>query len=294
MEKILETKKLLFVTDFEKLWFDALRSLKDLRRSSFDHVVFLNVIERTRVAMRRGSGYGKSEEIRLREIANIRFIEWAEYLFEEGLEVGVYIVVGSLVKQVVSAVEKEGIDLIVMGHLRKNRLERLYSGSEVNEIIRRAKTPLLVFKYKTEKGDTYGRPFKKPILAVDWPSSRIEKILDTLTEFKDAIQELNIIHVASPREIKGNSVSGAQQTRKDFRRKLEELCDRFEERGVKAMPHIFIGDTVSEIEKAARECRATMIIAGSSGKGEWTEKWVGSVSGKLASESVLPTLVLPA
>ena len=42
-------------------------------------------------------GYRKDEEIRLREAANIRFIDWSENLFEQGLEVGVYIVVGTLV-----------------------------------------------------------------------------------------------------------------------------------------------------------------------------------------------------
>ncbi len=290
----METKKLLFVTNFEKLWFDALRSLSDLRKASFGHVVFLNVIERSKVAMHRGAGYNKSEEIRLREIANIRFIEWAEYLFEEGLEVGVYIVVGSFVKQVVTAVEKEGIDLIVMGHFERGRLEQLYSGTEVTEIIRRASAPLLVFKYKSEKGDMYGKPFKKPLLAIDWPSSPLQEIIDCLSGFKDAIKNINVIHVASEKEIKGNSIGRAQKTRKEFRRKLEKLCAVFEDIGIKARPHLFIGDKITEIEKAARECKATMIITGSSGKGEWKEKWVGSVSGKLAEKSVLPTLVIPA
>ena len=290
----METKKLLFVTDFEKLWFDALRSLRDLRDAAFGHVVFLNVIERSRVSMYRGAGYKKSEEIRLREIANIRFIEWAEYLFEEGLEVGVYIAVGSLVQQVVSAVEKEGVDLIVMGHFKKNRLEQFYSGSEVTEIIRRTSTPLLVFKYKSEKGETYGKPFKKPLLAIDWKLSSVEKVTDCLMEFKDVIQEINIVHVARESEIKGDSIGEAQKIRKDFRGKLEDMCDLFEENGIKAIPHLFVGDAMTEIEKAARECRATMIITGSSGKGEWKEKWVGSLSGKLAAESVLPTLIIPA
>ena len=290
----METKKLLFVTDFEKLWFDALRSLSDLRDAEFGHVVFLNVIERSRVSMYRGSGYKKSEEIRLREIANIRFIEWAEYLFEEGLEVGVYIAVGSLVQQVVSAVEKEGVDLIVMGHFKKGRLEQFYSGSEVTEIIRRTSTPLLVFKYKSESGETYGKPFKKPLLAIDWLVSPIDKITDYLMDFKDVIQEISIVHVARENEIKGDSIGEAQKIRKDFRRKLEEVCDLFEKNGIKATPHLFVGDVMTEIEKAARECRATMIITGSSGKGEWKEKWVGSLSGKLAAKSILPTLIIPA
>ena len=100
-------EKVLFVTKFEELWFDALESMLDLRQASLNHVVFLNVIQREKVALRRGKGYEKKEEVRLREMAHIRFINWAESLFEQGLEVGAYIVVGSLVQKVIMAVENE-------------------------------------------------------------------------------------------------------------------------------------------------------------------------------------------
>jgi hypothetical protein len=63
----MDIKKLLFVTRFDKLRFDALQSLMDLKKAALNHVVFLNVIERDKVAMRRGratkkalkSGFGK-------------------------------------------------------------------------------------------------------------------------------------------------------------------------------------------------------------------------------------------
>ena len=46
--------KLLFVTKFDELGFDALKSLLPLRKAALDHVVFLYVIERERVSMHRG------------------------------------------------------------------------------------------------------------------------------------------------------------------------------------------------------------------------------------------------
>jgi len=61
----MKNKKLLFVTQFEELWFDALQSLMDLRKTGFNHAVFLHVIERDKVAMRRGKGYLKDEEVKL-------------------------------------------------------------------------------------------------------------------------------------------------------------------------------------------------------------------------------------
>ena len=69
-DRKMKIEKLLFINKFDELWFDALQSSLDLRKSALNHVVFLNVIERDRVAMRRGSGYHKEEEIKLKEKAN--------------------------------------------------------------------------------------------------------------------------------------------------------------------------------------------------------------------------------
>ena len=60
----MEIKKLMFVTKFDDLCFDALQSLLTLRKASLNHVVFVNVIQREKVAMHRGLGYQKIEEVR--------------------------------------------------------------------------------------------------------------------------------------------------------------------------------------------------------------------------------------
>jgi nucleotide-binding universal stress UspA family protein len=172
----MDIKKLLFVTKFEELGFDALRSLLSLRNSALEHVVFVNVIERDRVAMRRGKGYNKDEEIRLREAANIRFIDWSETLFEEGMEVGVYIVVGSLVPEVIEATQKEDADLIVIGRSHKGVLEHLYSGSDVTELLRRAWTPVLVYKQLSETTISVEEPFERPLLAIDWSPGSLRAV----------------------------------------------------------------------------------------------------------------------
>ena len=49
----------------------------------------------------------------------------------------------------------------------------------------------------------------------------------------------------------------------------------------------------SEIEKAVRECQATMVVMGSSGKARWVERWIGSSSKKIAEDTVYPTLLIP-
>ena len=160
-------QKLLFVTKFEVLWYDALQSLLGLRKSQLNHVIFLNVIDRDQVAMRRGAGFLKDALVKLREKANIRFIDWASHLFEQGMECGVYIVVGGLVQQVLEAARKEEVDLIVIGRHKKEGLERLYSSSDITEIVRRTKVPVLVYKYINPEAAIIENPFKRPLLATD-------------------------------------------------------------------------------------------------------------------------------
>jgi nucleotide-binding universal stress UspA family protein len=288
----MDIKKLLFVTKFEELGFDALQSLLSLRKVSLSHVVFVNVIERDRVAMHRGSGYLKEEEIRLRETANIRFIDWAEDLFELGMEVGVYIVVGSMVSEVIKAAQKEDADLIVIGRPHKGVLEHLYSGSDVTELLRRTATPVLVYKQLTETTISIEKPFEKPLLAVDWSPASLRAV-EYLKVLKDVIDEIHIIHVVSQKELKGNSAMEVQSLRKKTRKKLDDICDMFENDGIRADAHVYIGNAEEEIEKAAKEHQASMIVLGSSGKTAWVERWLGSTPQSIAEDSIYPTLLIP-
>lgn len=288
----MDIQKMLFVTKFDDLCFDALQSLLTLRKAALNHVVFVNVIEREKVAMHRGLGYQKIEEVRLRETANIRFIDWAETLFEQGMEVGVYIVVGNLVSQVFDAARKEEADLIVIGRSQKRFIEQLYTGSDVTELIRRAHIPVLVYKPMPDKIDMLDRPFERPLLASDGSvaSLRAEEVLRPLNR---VIQQLHVVHVIHEKDLKGESSMAVQKARKQARARLEEICDRMAGVGIDARAHVYIGEPAQEIDKAARECQATMITLGSSSKSERVERWLGSTPQFIAEKSDFPTLIVP-
>jgi len=283
--------RLLFVTKFEELGFDAVQALLSLTAADLNHVVFINVIERDRFAMSR-VGYRKDEEIRLRETANIRFIDWSENLFEQGLEVGVYIVVGNLVSEVIKAAKKEETDLIVIGRSHKGVLEHLYSGSDVTELLRRTAIPVLVYKHLSETAISIEKPFERPMLAMDWSAASL-KAVEYLKGLKDVVREVRVMHVVAEKDLKGTSAMGIQKTRKDTRAKLEEICEEFETEGIAAREHVYIGDPDEQIEKAARDCQASMIVLGSSAKTGWVEKWLGSTPRSIAETSVYPTLLIP-
>ena len=284
--------KLLFVTKFEDLGYDALKTLLSLRQSGLEHIVFMYVIEREKVAMRRGIGFQKDEAIRLKETANIRFIDWAERLFEQGMEVGVYIQIGSLAAEVAKAVRKEEADLVVIGRSNKTTLEQFYAGSTVTELIRRLPVPVLVYKPVTDNPFVTGTPFQRPLIATDWSPASLRAV-EYLLDLTPLIEEVRVVHVADADEIEGSSVMNAQKTRKDAKARLEEICARFQTQGTAARSHVYVGDPETEIERAARECQATMVVLGSSSKNLWVERWLGSTPRKIAENSEFPTLLIP-
>ena len=287
----MKMQKLLFVTDFEELWFDALQSLMELRKCGLNHVVFLHVIEREKVAMRRGIGYMKGEATKLKEMANIRFIDWAENLFESGMEVGSYILVGDWVPKVIHASGEEGADLIVTGNFKKSKLGGLLVDKETIHLARRTTTPLLIHKFKVH-GKTNDKPFTKPLLATDW-SRPSEIALDILIGLKNIVNELVVVHTINEKEVSGKTTNEIHKIQRENRKRLEQICDHLEHEGIKSQYHLYIGEAEEEILKSIKEYQASMVVAGTTGKGAWKEKWLGSVSHKLAEKAEVPVLLVP-
>ena len=153
-------------------------------------------------------------------------------------------------------------------------------------------TPVLVYKYLSAESQNPEQPFTRPLFATDW-SQASRRAVEYLKNLKNIVEEVHVIHVADEKSLKGDSAMMVQKTRKKARQKLEDICDILEAEGIRAKPHVYIGNTAAEIEKAARECQATMIIAGTSGKESWKERWIGGTPKILADKSIFPTLLIP-
>ena len=288
----MKIKKLLFVTKFEDLCYDALNSLLSLRRADLEHVVFLNVIERDKVSMKRGAGYLREEEVKLKETANIRFIDWAENLFELGMEVGAYIEVANLIPEILRVIEKEKPDLVVIGRSHKGPLAQLYSRSDITELTRRVNVPILVFKHMIEDQVVPETLFKRPLFATSW-SSAGDHAVDSLKKLSKVIGRLHVMHVVGEKELKHSDTHEVQKVRKQERKRLDDLCDSFEEAGIDARPHVYVGDPEKEILKAAKEYQASLIILGTSERNALIERWMGSISRNIADKSIYPCLLFP-
>jgi nucleotide-binding universal stress UspA family protein len=288
----MKISKILFVSEFEELWLDALQSLMALRKAGMNNVVFLHVISKDKVAMRRGAGYLKQEERKLKEIADIRFIDWAETLFEEGMEVVAHIAIGNIVPKILSVTEIEKVDLIVTARLKRAKFEELYAGSETSELLRRADKPILIYNYLSQSGKVGENPFERLLLGLDWSVSS-EKVLDYVLALRGATKRVDIVHVMSEKDVAKISKMEAQKLERNNKKRLDEVCDVLVNEKFDARPHLYIGKVEDQIQKAASEHRTTMIVVGAKRRSIWKEKWSGSAAHSLADTSELPVLIVP-
>jgi nucleotide-binding universal stress UspA family protein len=288
----MKISKILFVSEFEELWLDALQSLMALRKAGMNNVAFLHVIHRDKVAMKRGAGYLKHEERKLKEIADIRFIDWAETLYEEGMEVVAHIAIGNIVPKILSVSEIEGVDLIVTARRKRAKFEELYAGSETSDLLRRTAKPVLIYNYLSQSGKVGENPFERLLLGLDWSVSS-EKVLDYVLALKGAVKRIDIVHVISEKDVAKISKMEAQKLERNNKKRLDEVCDVLVNERFDARPHLYIGKVEEQIQKAASEHKTTMIVVGAKRRSIWKEKWSGSAAHSLADKSELPVLIVP-
>ena len=136
------------------------------------------------------------------------------------------------------------------------------------------------------------KPFERPLLTLDW-SAASDNAVEYLLSFSDVIKKVTVIHVASEKTFKSDSAMEIQAIRKENKQKLEKVCDAFRAVGIEADSHLYIGNTCEQIEKAAQEREATMIVGGTTGSKPLKEIFLGSVAKKLAERSAFPTLLIP-
>ncbi len=152
--------------------------------------------------------------------------------------------------------------------------------------------PILVFKHMMEDNIIPEKLFERPLFATNW-SKTGKKTVEYIKGMKNVIGELHIMHVVKDSALKSSDTHEVQKVRKAERKKLDELCDALEQEGITARGHVYVGDPQKEIEKAAKEYQASMIILGSSEKAAILERWVGSISKNIAERSIFPCLLIP-
>jgi len=281
-------KKILFPTDFSEYALKNLECIGEI--PGVEEVMLLHVVDATHPSKR---GWTHGPHI---ENAKIRLEEQREHLESLGLKARAKVDVitsGDVSKTVLDTANKENASLIVLGARGKGVIGGLLLGGVPVDVMRQAKTNVLVMRYKlTESLD--GKPlekfcqriFSKVLLPTDFS----EPSKDALSFVRDleGIHEVVLEHVVS----KGETAEEIEASVSDAKKKLEDIVQEFSSKGIIAKTHVHVGDPPLEINSAAEEEDVSLIAMSRHGKGLFRELLVGSTTYDVVRNAKRPVLIV--
>ncbi len=146
-------RKLLHPTDFSECSAKAFEYVKALCENGIaEEVVLLHVVNKKRVeAMAMGVAWFGETALEFEEEFKDRLIKEAEEKLkklskEVKCRVKTIVCYGNPVKEILRVAEEEGVSLIIVGSHGRSNFEEVLLGSVSEELVRRAKAPVLVVR----------------------------------------------------------------------------------------------------------------------------------------------------
>lgn len=208
---------------------------------------------------------------------------WEKKLADYGVNSKTLTVEGSLVTSIVNVARREAVSLIAATLNRDTGL--LFRGSLTTQLLRASPLPVLLLPENAEASKSVQEGmFSHAIFATDW-SVASEKALSYLLNFKELIQELEIVHVIHKKP--------SVRDMRNLGEKLSRARKIFLDEGIDAESHVYAGKPSEEIMLAARDYDATCIVMGTTGMWTLKDMLLQSCSYRVAETSKVPTLIVP-
>ena len=290
---------LLFHTRFRELAFNSLKTVLQLKAAGLKKVVLAHVIPQDDVTYVPYGGVLKEDIQRLQEEARVKFEDWIKTIDDPDVTFIQRIEVGLPNAKILELAKTENVDMMVVGRKKRTLLEKVYAGTHVLDVLRRATVPVLMSKYMVQyewQGESLIRTndqiWARPLLATDW-SEFSRRALDATLAFKAVVEKIDVAHVMDNRHIKHLEPAAIKSLEAESEKRLETVTREIAATGIPSQSHLAIGHTVEEILKLSRDHGATMIVMGRSGKDWFREYMLGGVSHRVAELSELPVLLIP-
>jgi nucleotide-binding universal stress UspA family protein len=187
------------------------------------------------------------------------------------------------VTSVLAIARDKGVFMVAFS-LGKDR-ERPFIRSHTRLLYKQADVPVIALP-QNGKAHSSPRPglMNHVIFATDWSESS-EKAMAFLLSFGDVIQAMEIVHVIDKRL----SVRDMRQ----LKDRLTGCREKFHEHGIDSEAHVYAGKAWEEIVRAARDYEGSCVVMGAARRLGMKHPVSNSCSSRVASVSLLPTLVVP-
>jgi nucleotide-binding universal stress UspA family protein len=283
-------EKVLFPTDFSEYAHKTLECIGEI--PGIKELMLLHIVDAT-YPSKRGWTHGPHIEN-----AKILMEEKKEYLESIGLKVKVkveVITVGEVYRTILENAEKEEVSLIVMGARGKSQIKDLLLGSTSTDVVRRAKTNLLIMRYKLAEGlegNKYEKfcplIFSKVLLPTDF-SEPAGQAISTVKDIK-GVEDLVLLNVVS----KGETEEEIEENVNEASKKLNDIKEEIGEAGFNVKCHVRVGNPIEEIITTAEDDNVSLIAMSTHGKGWLRELLVGSTTCAVVRRANRPVLVVRA
>lgn len=208
-------KNILVPVDFSQSSENALRVAAKLAKKNNAKILSLHVVELAESLFGTGQFNVDNEEIVFfMKLAKKKFQEFLDKDFLKGVDIDHDIEVGSTTFAINDIVEKNNIDLIVMGSQGVSGLEEVMIGSNTEKVVRHSEIPVLVVKKDIKDFD-----FKKVLFATNFDLKNV-KDYNKAKEFADSFgAQMKLVYINMP----GNQFYSSSEIKDHMRKFLNEV-----------------------------------------------------------------------
>ncbi|MGO3690032.1 MAG: universal stress protein [Psychroflexus halocasei] len=208
-------KNILVPVDFSQPSENALRVAAKLAKKNNAKILSLHVVELAESLFGSGQFNVDNEEIVFfMKLAKKKFEEFLDKDFLKGVDIDHDIEVGSTTFAINDIVEKNNIDLIVMGSQGVSGLEEVMIGSNTEKVVRHSEIPVLVVKKDIKDFD-----FKKVLFATNFDLKNV-KAYNKAKEFADSFgAQMKLVYINMP----GNQFYSSSEIKDHMRKFLNEV-----------------------------------------------------------------------
>lgn len=232
-----------------------------------------------------------------KENAKLRLEEHKEHLESLGLNVTtkVEITSGDISQVILETADKENVSLIVMNSHGKSLIKGLLLGSVPLDVIRHAKTDVLLMRYKLAQsleGEKLEKFCEKIFLKVLFPTDFSEPAEEALSFVKNlqGIEEIGLVNVVT----KGETDEEIQANVQEAKKKLEDIKHELSGVDFKVKDYVRLGSPAEEICSVAEDEDTSLIVMSSHGKGWFKELLLGDTTFDVVKNTKRPVLVVRA
>ena len=255
-------ENVLLPTDFSPDSQKVLEYVKDI--PGVKKVFLLHVVDATRPSLRGWEHDPTIENAKILIKENQRVLEQAGLVADTEIETLVNTITqGDIPLTILEKAETEKADLIVMGARGRNAIENILLGSVSANVIRHAKTPVLLMRFPPESCPVGSRPnlFSRILVPLDFSAPSRDAL--TCLGRIPAPGKVTLLHVVD----KGESKEEIQAAVGAAKEKLAGIAHQLAGKGLEAEPVVHVGYPPDEITATADRLSATLILMSPKGEG---------------------------